>query len=395
MKFGVYVHIPYCIQRCHYCDFTTFEQHSILPPKEYLDLLIREISTRSKQITPRQLESIYFGGGTPSLFPTDYIHKILDTLDNTGLGIAKTTEVTIEINPATITSKSLNEYLSMGINRFSVGAQTFSDPLLKACGREHTAHQTVETLDLLSSKSTNFSLDILYALPEQSLAQLQLDLRTAINFNPSHISAYCLTLPQKHFMNVNRPTDDVQMEMFDFLIDEMSLHGFHQYELSNFSKPGKESQHNLLYWLDQSYWGIGLSAHSSFPFLKNGVRFWNPKDFKSYLAQIHLMEQKESSLSFLPIDYLSSEQVEFLRPWELLTDFCHISLRLNRGLDSVALRYRFLEPAVELVSRELAPLIKKQWVNWDGRYWSLTREGQKLSNQVFAETTFLEQDFSI
>jgi oxygen-independent coproporphyrinogen-3 oxidase len=427
MKFGVYVHIPYCIQRCRYCDFTTFEQNSIMPPEDYVELLVSEIQTRSKSLASIELESVYFGGGTPSLLNPKYIDKILQTLDACGLHSSNSTEVTIEINPATINLQKLDNYKKMGINRFSLGVQTFSDSLLKACGREHNSQQTKETLELLSGHTSNFSLDILYALPGQTLDQVAKDLDIALSYQPHHVSAYCLTLPQGHPMNQNRPEDDIQMSMLDLITERLNSNQWKQYEISNFSIPKFESRHNLLYWQDQAYWGIGLSAHSSFPKtpdnkdslkastpndgfdiankmnlndsmmsspyqIDKSLRFWNPKEFKTYISQ--LRDQKNSTANFgYPFEALKPQQVERLQDWETLTDFCHISLRLNSGLSKEALRYRYSHPLCDLISSRLKKSVEQGWVNESNLGWTLTREGQKMSNQIFLDTTFLSDDF--
>ncbi len=397
MSFGVYVHIPYCIQRCRYCDFTTFEQNSIMPPSDYLNLIVLEIQSRSRALQPLELESIYFGGGTPSLFPPEYICKILDTLDACGLRRVNSTEVTIEINPATINLDKLRLYQSMGVNRFSLGVQTFSDDLLKVCGREHNSAQTHESLSLLSGYTSNFNLDILYGLPGQSLPQLEKDLNLALQYKPQHVSAYCLTLNQGHPMNQNRPSDEIQMKMLDHISSQLEQHQIHQYEISNFSKTNFESRHNLLYWKNHSYWGLGLSAHSSLPstniFRKGGVRFWNPKDFNTYTNQVR--EASQTNKVALPYEYLPTTQYEVLEPWESLTDFCHISLRLREGLSEDALRYGFGDSAVELVRNRLMTSLQKGYVTQTNFCWTLTSEGQKLSNQVFYDTTFLREDFPL
>ncbi|MCB0389714.1 MAG: radical SAM family heme chaperone HemW [Bdellovibrionales bacterium] len=389
MKFGVYVHIPYCIQRCHYCDFTTFEQNSIMPPEDYLELLLQEITQRSTQISPKELTSIYFGGGTPSLFPIDYIHKIIEKLELSGLFKTKNTEITIEINPTTINTQKVKQYLDIGINRFSVGAQTFSDPLLKTCGREHNSQQTLDTLDILADLNTNFSLDILYALPLQGMEQLEIDIQTALQFKPKHISAYCLTIPSGHPMNKGRPKEGLQVEMLERITQRLNQNGLFQYEISNFARPHMESKHNLLYWEDQSYWGIGLSAHSSLSTWEKGLRFWNPKDFKTYKKQV----EAPTVATYYPHQYLPDSQFEELKTWEALTDFCHISLRLNKGLSKDALRYRFGHEAESLVAERLQKVIKSNQVNESPSHWFLTNEGRKISNKVFFELTFLKEDF--
>jgi oxygen-independent coproporphyrinogen-3 oxidase len=206
MDFGAYVHIPYCLQRCRYCDFTTFEFSEIMPPEKYLQILLREIRKRSSLFEPTKLASLYFGGGTPSLIPAPFILSIISELANCGFEIDSDSEVTIEINPATVNEEKLDFYIKSGINRFSVGAQSFNDDLLKLCGRRHLAEDTRHTLRLLRERSLNYSFDLLFALPSQTLDQLKQDLDEVELFDPPHLSAYCLTVPSGHPMAKNRRT---------------------------------------------------------------------------------------------------------------------------------------------------------------------------------------------
>ena len=171
MAFGVYVHIPYCLQRCSYCDFATFEWNQIIPPEKYIELVKKEIRDRSplvhKATSQKKVDTVYFGGGTPSLIDAEHIVAVLDELAKQGFEISSDAEVTIEINPATIDPEKLKTYLAAGVNRFSVGAQTFNDQLLKAAGRKHSAQDTIQTLDLLHRHQVDFSFDLLFALPNE------------------------------------------------------------------------------------------------------------------------------------------------------------------------------------------------------------------------------------
>ncbi|MCB0411885.1 MAG: radical SAM protein, partial [Bdellovibrionales bacterium] len=201
MGISVYVHIPYCIQRCHYCDFTTFEQSQIMPPKQYIDLVRREIQQRAHLIEPKLISTLYFGGGTPSLLESKFILSLINELANAGFRFDPDLEATLEINPATMDQDKLEDYLKMGINRFSVGAQSFNDQFLKACGRRHSAKDTRETLKILSDRRLNYSFDLLFALPHQTMDHLKQDLQEATQFQPPHMSLYCLTVPEGHRMS--------------------------------------------------------------------------------------------------------------------------------------------------------------------------------------------------
>lgn len=389
MAFGVYVHIPYCIQRCTYCDFATYEQSKILPPDQYVDLVLKEIRQKRGYYEPQSLDTIYFGGGTPSLIPAHLIVAIIKELGSYGYTTRPDTEVTIEINPATVSEEKLKIYLDNGINRFSVGAQTFDDRLLKMVHREHSAKQTLETLDLLRAHNLNFSFDILFALPSQTVEGLRNDVRIAIEQGAKHISPYCLTVPDGHPLSKGRPVDDEQVEMFDILASELTAKGFKQYEISNFALPGYESKHNLLYWIDEPYWGLGLSAHSYSKESSWGTRYWNLNSIGEYQKQIMAMDGQEFKS---PAQQLPAAQFEQLEMHQALTDFCHTSMRLMRGLNVHTLAQKFPESVQNKVQNILQGLEKKSWVTYDNGHWSLTRDGLVLSNKVFQELTFLADD---
>lgn len=388
MKFGVYVHIPYCLQRCRYCDFTTFEFTEIMPPEQYLKILLREIRQRSQLFQPTVLSSLYFGGGTPSLIPADHILAIIQELANCGFLINSTTEVTIEINPATIDEKKLDLYLEGGINRFSVGAQSFDDDLLQLCGRRHQARDTRHTLDLLTQRELNYSFDLLFALPSQTLEQLNRDLDEVNAFDPPHLSAYCLTVPTGHPMSRGRPPEGIQLKMFDLIESRLPDMGLAKYEISNFSRPGLESRHNWLYWTDQAYWGVGLSAHSYNPRVGNGVRFWNSTSLSHYQHQIESLKQPTGLHSF------SKNQIEYLQLHEALTDFCHTSLRVKEGLAEKELLNKFSFNHSEEVFLRLKNLQENGYLTRSHLgQWQLTSQGERLSNQVFLALTFSREDF--
>lgn len=376
--FGVYVHIPYCLQRCTYCDFATYVYTEILPPEKYVEIVKSEIRSRRAMWNQTTLKTIYFGGGTPSLISSQLIVDIINEL-KTHFILAPDVEITIEINPATVDEKKLNHYLENGVNRFSVGAQTFSDQHLKNVHREHNSKQTLETLMLLQNYKLNYSFDLLFALPHQTLNELSYDLDVALELGMKHISPYCLTVPEGHPLSKNRPLEHDQIEMFQMIHERLSQKKFIRYEISNYAISGFESQHNLLYWTDQPYWGIGLSAHS---YSKNstwGTRFWNPSNIKIY-------EKSQFSLEINP------ELSENLEQHQALTDFCHTSLRLTRGLVRQELVHKFDENIAALVAKIADQLVLKNVLLVTSMGWQLSPTGLLISNQVFESFTFLKED---
>jgi oxygen-independent coproporphyrinogen-3 oxidase len=401
-RLGIYVHIPYCLQICTYCDFVKFESKDLPPPRDYISLLALELSSRREAFAPvaTEVHSIYFGGGTPSLFSPQEILSVLDEIEKNGFNFRDRLgkiEITLEINPGTIDLQSLERYLEMGISRFSVGAQTFDESLLAKTGRKHSVQETVETLELLARKGVNYSFDLLFGLPGQTLEGVQSDVRKALTFGPSHISAYNLTVPTGHPLNRGRASDDVQAEMFSLIESELANEGVVRYEVSNFAKPGFESQHNLLYWRDEPYWGLGIGAHSYIPGDGSngwGARFWNPATIRSYQNELASISGREFWNS------LPKERNELLALNELLTDFCHTSLRRMNGLSEDMLLKKFgpllarkIEKILEL---RLGPLVERGLVILEtgkqGRRWRLSPAGLPLADRVFETLTFLKDE---
>ena len=393
MGLGVYIHIPYCLQRCTYCDFATYVHTEIKSPQHYVEIVKKEISLRHHlfvQAKAAPLKTIYFGGGTPSLIPAELIVDLISTLSKFGYQTGPQTEITIEINPATVDERKLDVYLQSGVNRFSVGAQSFSDRLLKMVNREHNAQQTKDTLALLRKYNLNFSFDVLFALPTQTLDELRADVETAVDLGAKHISPYCLTVPEGHPLSKNRPLEEDQIEMFNIIHQNLVAQKFTRYEISNYSTLGFESKHNLLYWTDQDYWGLGLSAHS---YMKSssstpnwGARFWNLSNFDLYDQEISQNLQIKNLQSF------PEKQVEVLEKHQSLTDFCHTALRLNTGLDLDDVRHKFGHKDANIVQNLAQSLVPHNLLHSSARGFVLTDHGILVSNQVFEKFTFLKSD---
>lgn len=385
MAFGIYIHYPYCLQQCSYCDFATALHKSLDRDNAYVNSLIKEIQLRAGKWAPNTITSIYFGGGTPSLMQTKHILDVFVALEKQGFKKSADCEVTIEINPDTISGPKLDELVSAGINRFSVGAQTFNDKLLNLVGRKHSGSDTLKTLELLSGKNLNFSVDLLFALPEQTMADVKDDLATLLSFKPSHFSPYILTLPKHHSLQKNRPDDNIQVDMLSYVHKTLHDSSYEQYEISNFSLPGFHSRHNYNAWTGQSYWGLGMSAHSYLNTGDWGVRFWNPATVTSYENQL-------ISKTVMPFDGLPKNQVEILRQHEALTDFNHTRLRLKAGLKWQELERNFGQSIYLSVRSRLEQEKLQNLLSFTPDGVQLNQRGIELSNLVFSEVTFLKED---
>lgn len=385
-RFGIYVHIPYCLQRCTYCDFATYVHTEIPPPEFYIEQIKKEIFNKRHLFQPRLLNTLYFGGGTPSLIPAELIVELISELAKFGYTTGPQTEITIEINPATVDEKKLETYLKAGVNRFSVGAQSFSDRLLKMVHREHNSQQTLQTLELLRRYKLNFSFDILFALPTQTVEELRHDVQIAVELGSKHISPYCLTIPEGHPLSKNRPLEDDQVEMFGIIHNELSKSDFKRYELSNYALPGFESQHNMLYWTDQEYWGLGLSAHSYTKQSPWGSRFWNLNPFDLYSKQMR------GDYEFFGLEDFHPKQIENLSRAQALTDFCYTSLRLERGLSVEKLVQKFGSATLGLIEKEASAFLDRNLMLNENGHYRLTDTGLLISNQVFEKFAFLDAD---
>jgi len=391
MGLGLYIHIPFCLQRCYYCDFATYTQdESKVTTQEYIEALITEIVKVSKVCPTTRLKTIYFGGGTPSLLSVKEYERLFDALKANGFSWTRDTEITVEINPATLDIPKVTELKMMGVNRFSVGAQTFNDKILKKLNRKHSVSDTYDTLNLLQRLNCNYSFDLLFSLPGQSIDDLLHDLEEIKNFSPPHISPYYLTLPQSHMLNTNRPNEDDELVMFRLIRSFLTELNYEQYEISNFAKSfDARSKHNTIYWDDSSYLGIGLSSHSYFSDMGLfGTRFSNPKNMADYLRWVGQWMPTNSILDGRP-----PQLIEELKAHESLTDFCHTSLRRIEGLCAKKLQLKYGSAVLDRVRSRLKSAIIRNLVDQTACGWTLTDQGKDLSNQVFLDLTFLATDY--
>lgn len=281
---SAYVHIPFCTQICYYCDFSkVFIKNQ--PVDAYLQALIREFESYKIE----QLRTLYIGGGTPTAISAEQLDYLLSHLTK-NLDLSQLEEFTIEANPGDLTPDKIAVLEKSAVNRISLGVQTFNDKQLKRIGRSHNEAQIYESIDSLKGAGfDNISIDLIYALPGQTMADVKENVAKAIALDIPHLSLYSLILEHHTvFMNkmrrgkLNLPTEDLEADMFDYIIAKLESHGFEHYEISNFTKPGRESRHNLMYWDNAEYYGVGAGASGYI----DGVRYRNRGPIQHYLKGV-------------------------------------------------------------------------------------------------------------
>lgn len=367
-KISLYIHIPFCVRKCLYCDFPSFSgMESIFD--DYVRMLCREIDETYSDYRGMEVKSIFVGGGTPSVLPPALLGRISDKIFSR-FDVDSKAEITIETNPGTLDAKKLAEMKSMYFNRLSMGLQAWQDRLLKKLGRIHTADEfETNFLQARDAGFKNINVDLMFALPAQSLDDWQETLEKVIKLRPEHISAYSLIIEEgtPFFDMFDRgelkETDEETDRKMYYLAKEMlSDKSYKQYEISNFAKEGFECYHNKVYWRTEEYQGFGLGAHS----YADGVRFHNTYDMKEYLRGEGFRLDKE-----------------FLSLQEKQEEFMFMGLRMNEGVSEAEFLRRFGESMDSVYGDEIKELISEELlVKKDGRL-SLTDRGVDISNSVF------------
>ena len=284
---ALYIHIPWCLKKCPYCDFNSHEQRQAAPEARYVDALMTDLETALPSIWGRKFSTIFFGGGTPSLFSAESIDKIIAGV-RARMPVPPGIEITLEANPGTFEAQKFADYSSAGINRLSIGIQSFNPAHLQAIGRVHDDAQAHRAVEIGLSTVGNVNLDLMYALPGQTLDELNADLRTAIGYRPPHLSLYHLTLEPNTFFARYPPAlpdDDVAADMQDAIDAAAADNGYVHYETSAYAQPGRECKHNRNYWEFGDYVGIGAGAHSKISFPDRIIRQVRYKQPQQYLEQ--------------------------------------------------------------------------------------------------------------
>ena len=284
---SLYVHLPWCLKKCPYCDFNSHEQSGGVPEARYLDALRCDLEAALPFVWGRRIHSIFIGGGTPSLFSPQSIDRLLADI-RARLPLEPACEITLEANPGTFERDRFRGYRAAGVTRLSVGVQSFNDAKLRAIGRVHDAAQARAALAEARAAFDTFNLDLMYALPGQTLAELDTDLQEALSFAPPHLSIYHLTIEPNTFFAKHPPAvpdDDTASDMLDLIAERTSAAGLERYEVSAFARPGHRCVHNLNYWQFGDYLGIGAGAHSKLSFPHRVVRQIRYRDPTTYMAQ--------------------------------------------------------------------------------------------------------------
>lgn len=317
----LYVHIPWCVRKCPYCDFNSHEARADIPEAEYLDALEADIQFALPQIWGRRIASIFFGGGTPSLLSAAGLDRLLTTI-RTLLPLQPDAEITLEANPGTAEAGKFAAFRAAGINRLSLGIQSFDDRHLQALGRIHDGDEARRAIELAARHFDNFNLDLMYGLPGQSLAEALADVDTALGFAPTHLSCYQLTLePNTAFAAAppELPEADRCADMQEAIEERLAAAGFTHYETSAFARPGRQCRHNLNYWQFGDYLGIGAGAHGKLTRHDGVWRQMRWKQPKQYLAQIAAGQPLQDEFSVAAADL----------PFEFMMN----ALRLTQGFD--------------------------------------------------------------
>ena len=370
---ALYIHIPWCVRKCPYCDFNSHEQKNDLPVAEYIAALQRDLEQDLPLVWGRTVHSVFFGGGTPSLFSGAAMSDIL-AMTSSRVRFAPNCEITMECNPGTIEHDRFENYLAAGINRLSFGVQSFDDGCLERLGRIHNAEKAREAvLKAQDAGFNNINLDLMYALPEQTLAMALHDVEQAIALNPQHLSHYQLTLEPNTLFAAKPPTGIPEMDdawdMQEACIALMAEHDYAQYEVSAYAKPGKRCQHNLNYWQYGDYLGIGAGAHGKISSGESGqiLRRWKPKNPRNYM-------QSAGSLAGIGGDeYIAIEN----RPFDYMLN----ALRLVDGFSLNDFEYR-TGLSRKTIAPELHKAFAEQWLSQDGDWVKPTELGMRFANDV-------------
>lgn len=367
---AIYVHIPFCDHKCIYCDFYSIVSYDNL--NNYLTALKNEIEFyASNERNNREIISIFFGGGTPSFVEPSYIGEIIESIQS-NFQLKEKCEITLETNPGTVTKQKIEKFIEAGINRVSIGIQSFNEDELKFLTRIHDKETALKTVyNVKEAGIDNISIDLIFNLPKQTKEKWKSNLETAFKLPINHISAYSLILEKGTILNkmvldgkVKLQDDDYDAELYEFTIDEMTKNNFMQYEVSNFSQEGFQCIHNKAYWDYKDYLSFGTSAHS----FANGKRWWNVSSLKMYIT---MMNQKGNAV--IGEEILSREQ--------MLDEYIMLALR-GSGLDLTELKNIFGTKWIEINKKYLDTLLLNNFVEEKNNLIKLTPKGYAICDEI-------------
>jgi putative oxygen-independent coproporphyrinogen III oxidase len=372
MTRAAYIHIPFCEHICHYCDFNKVFLKG-QPVDEYLTALEEEIKLTLAETPTRGLDSIFVGGGTPTALNVMQLERLCQIIRD-HLPFNKNIEFTFEANPGDLSGDKLKVLYDSGVNRLSFGVQSFNDELLKKIGRTHKAEDVFRSVDAAKRIGFhNISLDLIYSLPGQTLEDFKQTLETSFSLETTHFSGYSLIIEPKtifyQLLNKGKlqlPDEDDEAAMYELLMDQMEKHGYQQYEISNFSKKGYESRHNLTYWNNDHYYGFGAGAHSYL----TGVRRSNYGPLKKYMTPI-----ENRQLPIMDENLLTNKEM-----WE---EEMFLGLRKTKGISINHFSQKFGKSPLVIFENQIEQLKKKKLIDISEGYIFLTQHGRFLGNEAF------------
>jgi len=371
---AAYIHIPFCVHICHYCDFNKVFLKG-QPVDEYLHALKKEIIMTLNEPPKNELKTVFVGGGTPTSLSAEQLKKLCEIIGSL-LPVSKDAEVTFEANPGDLTEEKLYQLREGGVNRLSIGVQSFEEHLLEKIGRTHRNEDVYKTVSNAKKVGfDNISIDLMYGLPGQTLEDFIHSMKEAFSLNIQHLSSYSLIVePKTVFYNLMRkgklrlPSEEDDAIMYDTLLKMAKENGLKQYEISNFARPGYESKHNLTYWNNEEYYGFGAGAHS----YMHQVRKSNVGPVNHYIQQI-----QQGNLPILEESHLSVT--------ERMEEEMFLGLRKVEGVSIETFISKYEKDPLELFSQQLAKLKRDGLIDMDSGYIKLTKKGMFLGNTVFQE----------
>lgn len=376
-KLGIYVHIPFCVKKCDYCDFLSYAGKEEYV-ESYIEEIKKEIANKLSNIDYKEYEisTIYMGGGTPSFIDSKYIVDILSQIRKYAKNILQNVEITIELNPGTVTKEKLENYKDAGINRLSIGLQETNNDILKSIGRIHTYEDFLDTYNLARSMGfNNVNVDLMIGLPNQRIENIKKSLEEIIKLNPEHISAYSLILEEKTLLyrkcgnnEITLPDEELERNMYWYVKNILENNGYKHYEISNFAKEGFESKHNLDCWNQEEYLGFGLGAHSYI----NRVRY--SREIKN--------GQTPFEANWKNLEVIIHEvQTEF----DMQKEYMLLGLRKINGVSIQNFKNKFGENPIFIFRIELNKLVEEELIIINGDRIKLTNKGLDLANIVWEE----------
>ena len=388
---GIYIHIPFCIKKCSYCDFISFENKLDFQGK-YIEQLKKEIESQKEILKNSDITTIYIGGGTPSAIKSKYIVEIINYLNEyINFKESNNMEITIEVNPGTVTKQKLIDYYNSGINRISIGLQCVQDRLLKIIGRIHNFEQFLETFKMAREVGfKNINVDLMIGLPEQNIEDIKQSIEKILELNPEHISVYSLIVEEGTKISkrieagfYQLPDEELERMEYSYVKNKLELAGYNHYEISNFAKEGFFSKHNLNCWKQEEYLGFGIAAHSYY----DNIRFSNTIDLNKYLhAKSKDFEEAniENMIKLVKINSLK-EIHEVQSELDKKREYMLLGLRTLKGVSITEFKQKFIENPIYLFRKELEKLVNDELIEIDLDYIKLTRKGLDLANLVWEE----------